>query len=78
MRIIGIRPGEKIHESLCIKEESNHTYEFKNYFMISPSISFYKFKVSTQNGKKVKKDFEYNSGNNKDFLNLKKIKKLLA
>ena len=77
LKIIGIRPGEKIHESLCIKEESNHTYEFKNYFMISPSISFYKFKVSTQNGKKVKKDFEYNSGNNKDFLNLKKIKKLL-
>ena len=75
LKIIGIRPGEKIHESLCIKEESSYTYEFKKYFVISPSISFYKFKTKFKNAKKVKKNFEYSSGSNKNFLNIKEIKK---
>lgn len=77
LKIIGIRPGEKIHESLCAKEESSHTYEFNSFFITYPSIAFYKFKIKYNNGKKVKKDFEYTSSNNTNFLNIKEIKKIL-
>lgn len=77
LKIIGIRPGEKIHESLCIKEESSHTYEFNSFFITYPSIAFYKFKIKYNNGKKVKKNFEYTSSNNTNFLNIKEIKKIL-
>ena len=44
-KIIGIRAGEKIHEIMCPKNSSNLTVEFKNFFVITPSISFEKKKI---------------------------------
>ena len=40
IKIIGIRPGEKLHESLISLEDSSNTYEFKNYYLIYPLIKF--------------------------------------
>ncbi len=82
LKIIGIRPGEKIHEQMCPKESSGHTLEFKKYFIIFPSDVNLNEKIkniSKKNkelGKKVKDTFEYSSGSNKDFLNANTIKKL--
>ena len=82
LKIIGIRPGEKIHEQMCPKESSGHTLEFKKYFIIFPSDVNLNEKIkniSKKNkelGKKVKETFEYSSGSNKDFLNANTIKKL--
>ena len=81
-KIIGIRPGEKIHELLCPKDSSDRTIEFKNYFIIYSSdknidkeiIKYYK--KNKERGKKVEKNFEYNSGTNSIFLNLNQIKNL--
>jgi UDP-N-acetylglucosamine 4,6-dehydratase/5-epimerase len=79
-KIIGIRSGEKIHEVMCPKESSHLTYEFSNYFAISsPGID--KQKKFNKNdlgeeGKLVKKDFEYSSDKNPDFLSLENIAKL--
>ena len=68
IKIIGIRPGEKIHETLCSKDESNYLYENKNYFTIyTPTIDI-RHKV----GKKVKENFVYSS-DLKSNLNNKKI-----
>ena len=67
--LIGIRPGEKLHEELITKSDSFNVDEFKNYFIIKPSYRLEK----TKN----KKLFEYNSENNKDFLSIKEIKKLI-
>lgn len=82
LKIIGIRPGEKLHELMCPKESSAHTLEFKDFFIIFPSevnlknkIKEYKNKFKLT-GRKVPQDFEYNSLNNTNFLSVKKIKDL--
>ena len=81
-KIIGIRPGEKIHEVMCPKDDAHLTYEFKDHFVISPSIIFDNFKKDfsknnlKEKGKKVSEDFEYNSKNNQIFLTINQIKKI--
>lgn len=79
--IIGKRPGEKLHEIMCPKDESEKVIEFNKYFIISPSTIFGKtlkydyFKsVKGEKGKKVNRNFEYHSGNNHHFLNINQIK----
>ena len=82
-KIIGIRPGEKLHEILCSKHEVNQILDFKNYYLIQPSINFfnkneinYSKNKLNEVGKSVKKDFEYRSDNNKHFLSKQEIIKL--
>mgnify|MGYP000032327127 FL=1 len=78
--IIGIRPGEKLHEVLCVKEESHLTIEFKNHYIIEPlvwNVKSYMIDKNGVKGKRVKKDFEYNSFINKNFLSVKNISKIL-
>jgi len=76
---IGIRPGEKIHEIMCPADDSHRTIEFKNYFIITPTVltrldkNNYLKSKENEKGKFVKPGFEYNSGNNKKYLNIKQI-----
>lgn len=83
VRIVGIRPGEKIHEVLCSREMSKYTLEFKKYYLIKPNINFfdgninYLISKSGEKGKYVKDDLEYSSDSNKDFLKVKEIKQLI-
>jgi len=79
-KIVGIRPGEKIHEIMCPNETAHLTFEFKDHFLINSSINVNKDKNKIKNkigeiGIKVNQDFEYSSGKN-NFLSLKDIKKL--
>ena len=83
-KILGIRPGEKIHEMMCPNEFHSQTLEFKDHFVIFPSPktldskkNFIKNK-SGEKGKKVATSFEYASDNNKSFLSRDQIKKMLA
>ena len=69
VKYIGIRAGEKLHEELITEGDSISSSEFKNYFVINPSYKIFR-------GKK-RKPFSYNSQNNKDFLTLQKIKRLI-
>ena len=69
IKIIGIRPGEKIHEVLCSYDESRNIKEFKNHYEIFPNLT----PKNTDN----KKFFEYNSRDNENFYNLQKIKNIL-
>jgi UDP-N-acetylglucosamine 4,6-dehydratase len=84
-KIIGIRPGEKLHELMCPQNSANYTIEFKNFYIITPSIIFLDRKKinflkysSKMEGIKVKDDFEYSSDKNKFFLKGKMLKKKLA
>lgn len=72
-KIIGIRPGEKLHEIMCPADDSHLTYEFDDHFVISPTIVFttrrnYDKNILGEVGKKVLQGFEYNSGNNDTWL----------
>jgi len=67
--IIGIRPGEKLHEQMIGCEDALYTYEYPDYYKILPSIN--NWSKDTQrigNGVKVKEDFIYSSNNNKDWM----------
>ncbi len=80
-KLIGIRPGEKLHEVMIPKEESLNCIEMKDYYIIQPMLSWWdrkKIKKNIkQNGKKVLKPFEYSSENNTVFLKTNEIKKLV-
>ena len=81
-KIIGIRPGEKLHEKMCSIHEAHLTLKFKGFFLIMPSIKFsektinYKKNKLKEIGLNVSKDFEYTSNNNPYFLNSNEIKKI--
>lgn len=72
-KIIGIRPGEKIHETMCPSDDSHITYEFEDYFVIAPTIQFsfitdFSVNALGESGKLVQRGFEYNSGSNTGWL----------
>ena len=74
VKVIGIRDGEKLHETLITVDDSYNTYEFnKNYYAIIHKNKYYK-KISL---KKVKKGFHYNSFDNNDFITVNKLKELI-
>ena len=80
--ITGVRPGEKLHEVLCSREESHLTLEFKNHYVIKPSVweentKNYKKDKKGETGKNVKESFEYSSLSNSNVLTVPKIKALL-
>ncbi|MEA2099798.1 MAG: UDP-N-acetylglucosamine 4,6-dehydratase (inverting) [Campylobacterota bacterium] len=81
--LIGIRPGEKLHEVMCPLDDSHITLEFDDHYVIKPSITFstpidYSSNKLNEIGKNVETGFEYNSKNNDKWLShedlLSKIK----
>ena len=78
--IIGIRPGEKLHEVMCPADDSHLTLEFDDHFVIQPSIRFldrninYSVNPLGERGKPVELGFEYNSRENPHFLNVEEIR----
>lgn len=82
-KIIGIRPGEKIHETMCPSDDSHITYEFNDHFVIAPTIQFnfitdFSTNALGEVGKLVQRGFEYNSGSNTQWLNTETFLKLLG
>jgi nucleoside-diphosphate-sugar epimerase len=78
IKIIGIRPGEKIHEIMISKDDSRYTYSYKNFYKILPQINNWNLdKSRIKNGKKVKLGFEYISNINSSWLNEIKIKDMI-
>ena len=73
-KIIGIRPGEKIHEVLLSDSDSRNAIEYENYFIVKPEFKWW----STNNeigekGTPVEDGFSYSSDNNKDWLNKEQL-----
>lgn len=78
-KIIGIRPGEKIHEIMCPEDDSHLTLEFEDHYVIQPSITFtsrgnnYKENKLGEIGAPVKAGFLYSSGVNDHFLTIQEL-----
>lgn len=77
--IIGIRPGEKLHEEMITTCDSINTVDLGRYFAILPSGAGYDIDGYCKNtgGIKVGEGFSYNSGKNKDFLSIDQLKELI-
>jgi len=82
VKIVGIRPGEKLHEIMCPSDDSHLTIEFEDHYVIQPTITFttpvhYNENKLGERGTPVAQGFEYNSGNNPVFLTVDQIKELV-
>ncbi|KAA0272807.1 MAG: UDP-N-acetylglucosamine 4,6-dehydratase (inverting) [Chloroflexi bacterium] len=78
LEIIGIRPGEKLHEMLISEDEARHTIEVEKMFVVQPAEATW-FGYSWQDrGKILKEGFSYSSDNNSEWLDVEGIKKYIA
>jgi UDP-N-acetylglucosamine 4,6-dehydratase len=81
-KIVGIRPGEKLHEVMCPMDDSHTTLEFDDHYVICPAVTFlktpdYELNGKGEKGRRVPVDFEYNSGTNTHFLSVDEIRTLI-
>ena len=82
-KIVGIRPGEKLHEVMCPADESHLTLEFDDHFVIKPTIQFSRPILFHENrlgdvGRPVEPGFEFNSGTNSQFLSIEEIRRTIS
>jgi UDP-N-acetylglucosamine 4,6-dehydratase len=62
--IIGIRPGEKLHEVMIPRDDARRTLEFDNHYVIQPDFDFWSRRFNNNGGKSLPDEFEYNSDTN--------------
>lgn len=82
IKIVGIRPGEKLHEIMCPADDSHLTLEFENHYVIKPTITFFTQADYSMNrlgevGKPVEQGSEYNSGTNPEFLSIEQLREMI-
>lgn len=82
-KIVGIRPGEKLHEVMCPSDDSHLTLEFKDHYVIKPTIimvgkSDYTVNAIKESGSPVPDGFEYSSDKNKVWLTAEQVKDLIG
>lgn len=90
LKLIGIRPGEKLHEEMITASDSYNSLELKDYYVILPRLNLKKkyskfeneyflknYYLKSKKAKKVSENFSYNSLNNKSYLSIKDIKKII-
>ncbi|MCU7554984.1 UDP-N-acetylglucosamine 4,6-dehydratase (inverting) [Alteromonas sp. ASW11-19] len=80
--VVGIRPGEKLHEIMVPEEMAHHTVEFEDHYVIAPAITFFDKNLDyTKNklgesGRPATDKFEYHSGTNPHFLTIGELREL--
>ena len=72
-----MRPGEKVHEELISHLEAKNTLDFKNYYVILANYENQNKKLLAKNNRFVKKDFQYSSEKNENFLSVKDLKEMI-
>ena len=78
-KVVGIRPGEKLHEQMIGPEDSYYTYEYDQHFKILPAI--HNWDTSTErikNGVKVPEGFEYASNTNPEWMSIEQLRTWIA
>ncbi|SCY86746.1 UDP-N-acetylglucosamine 4,6-dehydratase (inverting) [Alkaliphilus peptidifermentans] len=75
LKEIGIREGEKLHESMVTKDDSRTTYEYDKHYIVYPHFNWWNStKHFTNGGRLIEDGFEYNSGTNDTWLNIEQLK----
>lgn len=78
-QVVGIRPGEKIHEEMITSSDSFNTYDLGKYYTILPTVCRWSLEefISKFKAKKVSEGFSYNSGSNKEWESVESLRKLI-
>jgi len=81
-KIVGIRPGEKLHEVMCPADDSHLTLEFPDHYVLCPAIQLtrqidYRHNAAAEVGKPVADGFEYNSATNPRFLSVDELTRMM-
>ena len=77
LKFVGIRPGEKINETLIPIDDARNTVEFDDHYLVKPAFRFFLRRFSHDNCRPVKEDFEYNSGNNTWWLSRDELRSII-
>jgi len=75
IEIIGIRPGEKLHEAMIMEDDARHTVEFDDYYIIQPEFPWWSKKYA-EGGKILPDGFSYTSDSNVEWLTIEQLSKL--
>jgi UDP-N-acetylglucosamine 4,6-dehydratase len=76
-KIVGVRPGEKLHEVMVPRDEAGRTIEFDNFYVIQPDFKFWEKRCSWDGGRPVPEEFEYNSDTNPLKLTVEEMRELI-
>jgi UDP-N-acetylglucosamine 4,6-dehydratase len=76
--IIGIRPGEKLHEVMITEDDARNTIEFPDHYVIQPSLSGWKQSAAQSVARPVAEDFRYASNSNTSWLEVETLRKLIG
>ena len=77
--IVGIRPGEKLHEVMILEDDSRHTLEFDKYYIVEPEFNWWSNQNHIANGgKPVKEGFRYASDTNDRWLTVEELRNLIG
>ena len=75
--IIGIRPGEKLHEAMIMEDDARHTVEFDDYYVIQPEFPFWSRKF-VEGGKELPDGFAYTSDQNTQWFTMEELRELVG
>jgi UDP-N-acetylglucosamine 4,6-dehydratase/5-epimerase len=75
--IVGIRPGEKLHEVMISKDDARNTVEFPDYYIIKPVFRFFERRFDGDKGIPVPEEFEYSSNKNEIWLSSEELKNII-
>lgn len=75
--IVGIRPGEKLHEVMIPRDDARNTVEFDEYFVIKPAFRYFQRRFKEDGCKPVAEDFEYDSGTNTCWLSVEELRRMI-
>ncbi|MGS2778881.1 UDP-N-acetylglucosamine 4,6-dehydratase (inverting) [Robertmurraya sp. GLU-23] len=73
--VIGIRPGEKLHEVMITKDDARRTLEFSDYYVITPQFPWWGNKLT--GGERIPEDFVYSSETNEEWVTVEELKQLI-
>ena len=76
VEIVGIRPGEKLHEAMIMEDDARHTLEFDSYYVIQPELTWWA-QGQLNGGKSLPEGFAYTSDNNTDWLTVGQLQELV-
>lgn len=76
--IIGIRPGEKLHEVMVTRDDARRTLDVGDFYIIQPDFNFWSRRCNWKGSRPVQEEFEYNSGTNPKFLTIEEMKSIVG